>query len=224
MVAQRAYFFRKMDHLRQENARVYYDDETWCNMGEEKKSIWFNDSGEGRLRKTAGKVDNAPWHSELTDDTKPAKRSYNKAQVQQWLSKHHVIFDSAMTKAELLELASANRPTRHYKIDVEANHFGVEILRLPPKHCALNAMELAWASLKDYVRKNNTNFRLTDVHNLAAEFIAGFDEKAAEKAILHVRKVENTFKKSDCFVEETVEPTLINDDSDCETDDELYKD
>jgi len=85
-------------------------------------------------------------------------------------------------------------------------------------------MELAWASLKDYVRKNNTNFRLTDVHNLAAEFIAGFDEKAAEKAILHVRKVENTFKKSDCFVEETVEPTLINDDSDCETDDELYED
>ncbi|CAF1490656.1 unnamed protein product, partial [Rotaria sordida] len=60
-------------------------------------------------------VDNAPWHSELTDDTKPAKRSYNKAQVQQWLSKHYVIFDSAMTKAELLELASANRPTRHYK-------------------------------------------------------------------------------------------------------------
>ncbi|CAF1520726.1 unnamed protein product, partial [Rotaria sordida] len=115
MVAQRAYFFRKMDHLRQENAHVYYHDETWCNMGEEKKSIWFNDSGEGRLRKTAGKVDNAPWHSELTDDTKPAKRSYNKAQVQQWLSKHHVIFDSAMTKAELLELASANRPTRHYK-------------------------------------------------------------------------------------------------------------
>jgi len=55
MVAQRAYFFRKMDHLRQENAHVYYHDETWCNMGEEKKSIWFNDSGEGRLRKTAGK-------------------------------------------------------------------------------------------------------------------------------------------------------------------------
>ena len=55
MVSQRAYFFRMIDHLRQENAHVYYHDETWCNMGEEKKSIWFNDLGEGRLRKTGGK-------------------------------------------------------------------------------------------------------------------------------------------------------------------------
>jgi hypothetical protein len=76
-------------------------------------------------------VDNAPWHSELTDNTKPAKRSYNKAQVQQWLSEHHVIFDSDMKKAELLELALANRPTRHYKVNRASGKLSFNCLHKP---------------------------------------------------------------------------------------------
>ena len=54
-IAQRAGYFRRLDNLRNDNAVVYYHDETWCNVGEEKRSIWIDDAGQGRLRKSDGK-------------------------------------------------------------------------------------------------------------------------------------------------------------------------
>ena len=38
-VAQRAYYFRKMNELRLENAKVFFHDETWTNAGDERKSL-----------------------------------------------------------------------------------------------------------------------------------------------------------------------------------------
>jgi len=32
-----------------------FHDETWVNIGEEKRSIWIDNQGRGRLRKTDGK-------------------------------------------------------------------------------------------------------------------------------------------------------------------------
>jgi hypothetical protein len=54
-VAQRAAYFRRMDDLRNDGAFIYYHDETWCNVGEEQRSIWLDEAGKGRLRKSDGK-------------------------------------------------------------------------------------------------------------------------------------------------------------------------
>lgn len=54
-MSQRATYFQNLDNLRDDGARIYYHDETWCNVGEEKRSIWLSDRGEGRLRKGDGK-------------------------------------------------------------------------------------------------------------------------------------------------------------------------
>jgi len=72
--------------------------------------------------------------------------------------------------------------------------------------------------LKDYVRKNNTSFSLNSVRELVAEFIAGFDDKAAWGAIRHAEQVEATYKAVAEFLENTIEPQLIDDDSDDEVD------
>ena len=90
----------------------------------------------------------------------------------------------------------------------------MEILRLPVRHCSLNPVEIAWSGLKDYVRKNNISFSLNSVRELVAEFIAGFDDKAARGAIRHAEQVEATYKAVDEFLENTIEPQLIDDDSD----------
>ncbi|CAF4197206.1 unnamed protein product [Rotaria sordida] len=275
-VAQRAKFYRKIDELRTADALIFYHDESWLNVGEEKKSIWVDDVDRGRIRKSDGSriaisammnidgfhlpsidvfscskyhsvnaeyffnwiekaafrlredngprrricivVDNAPWHCELENDSKPAGRSWTKAAIKKWLRGHNVPFDELCSKAELLELALANRPVKRYKIDQVAIQYNVEIIRLPIKHCCLNPIELCWANLKDYVRKNNTHFRITDVHQLAAEFIAGYDGDASAKAIEHARKIENQFRVADRFVEEYVEPNLIDHISDDELD------
>ena len=38
-IAQRAAYFRRLDDLRTSSVFVYYPDETWCQVGEEKRSI-----------------------------------------------------------------------------------------------------------------------------------------------------------------------------------------
>ncbi|CAF3860773.1 unnamed protein product, partial [Rotaria sp. Silwood1] len=103
-------------------------------------------------------------------------------------------------------------------IDEVAQEFDVQIVRHPVRHCSLNPIELAWAALKDYIRKNNTNFTMSSVYELAAEFIAGFDDKAAQDAIRHAEKLEVTYKTADNFVENIVEPQSIDDVSDTEID------
>ena len=52
---QRAFYFRKHDELRETDALIMFHDETWVNIGEEKRSIWIDDRGQGRIRKTDGK-------------------------------------------------------------------------------------------------------------------------------------------------------------------------
>ncbi|CAF3293354.1 unnamed protein product [Rotaria sp. Silwood2] len=53
-VAQRASYFRYLDELRAAGALIYYHDETWLGAGEEKRNIWVDDQGKGRLRKQDG--------------------------------------------------------------------------------------------------------------------------------------------------------------------------
>lgn len=85
--------------------------------------------------------------------------------------------------------------------------------RLPVKHCTLNPIELAWAGMKDYVRKNNASFRLTDVERLASEWMAALDPATAKSYIAHAEKHELVFRQADEYIER-IEEELIDDDDD----------
>ena len=71
---------------------------------------------EGPSRRIAVVIDNATWHSELTESTKPAKRSMRKNQIIEWLQNHDIEFDPTLKKSELLEIASENKPRKKYKV------------------------------------------------------------------------------------------------------------
>jgi transposase len=163
-------------------------------------------------------IDNATWHNELAEESKPPKRSWRKDQLQQWLDQHGITYDAKFKKAELLEIAFANVPSKRYKTNAAANIFNVELLRLPIKHCILNPIELAWAQLKAYVRSNNTNFRLTDIRALSEEYIAALDDETSRRFINHVRKAQEQFRTADDFVEEDIEPNLLSEDEHSEAD------
>lgn len=64
-------------------------------------------------------IDNAPWHSQVTDDSKTPTRSFKKAEIQNWLDQRKIEYDSVWTKAELLELAAKFAPPRRYKVNIE---------------------------------------------------------------------------------------------------------
>ena len=54
-ITLRTAYFRKLNKSLEANAYLYYHDETWCNVGEEKRSLWLDEAGEGRIRKQDGK-------------------------------------------------------------------------------------------------------------------------------------------------------------------------
>ena len=66
-----------------------------------------------------------------------------------------------------------------YVIDEYEKSTGRKLLRLPPYHCDLNPIELAWAVVKGHVKANNTTFHLADVKQLLIQGV----EKAASESV-----------------------------------------
>ncbi|CAF4776126.1 unnamed protein product, partial [Rotaria sp. Silwood2] len=65
-------------------------------------------------------LDNARWHNELCDDAKPPKRSWRKNQIEEWLTRRSIKYESLLKKAQLLELAIANAAPKKFKTDAAA--------------------------------------------------------------------------------------------------------
>ncbi len=87
---------------------------------------------------------------------------------------------------------------------------------MPIKRCLLNSVELAWAGLKQYVRDNNVNFRLSDVQHLAQEYMLNLKTATVTAYLNHVYNIEEIFKKSDAFTEQ-LEEDLLDDDDELES-------
>ncbi|CAF3216490.1 unnamed protein product [Rotaria sp. Silwood2] len=49
-IASRASYFRKLDEIRQNGTLTFYQDKTWFNSGEEKRTIWIDKQGQGKMR------------------------------------------------------------------------------------------------------------------------------------------------------------------------------
>ena len=71
---------------------------------------------EGPSRRITIVIDNAIWHSELTESTKSPKRSMRKNQVIEWLQNQDIEFDPTLKKSELLDIASEKKPRKKYKV------------------------------------------------------------------------------------------------------------
>jgi hypothetical protein len=74
-------------------------------------------------------IDNATWHNQLTEETKPPKRAWNKQKIMDWLDSHELAYSKRASKAELLEIAFENTPEKKYVVNEAAQKYGVHILR-----------------------------------------------------------------------------------------------
>ena len=100
-------------------------------------------------------IDNAPCHSQQLERI-PTMNS-TKQYMQDWLTAHEIPFPEHALKRELHALIRASNPTQKYAVDEMAKAAGHEVVRLPPYHCELNPIELAWSQVK----KNNKLFTLS---------------------------------------------------------------
>ncbi len=88
----------------------------------------------------------------------------------------------------------------------------------------MNPIELAWAGMKTYIRDNNTHFRLSDVEQLASEWIADLDASTAESYFSNAQQHELVFRQADAYAEELEEQLIDNDNEDIFSDDETEDD
>ena len=88
----------------------------------------------------------------------------------------------------------------------------------------MNPIELAWPGIKNYIRNNNTNFRLVDIHNLSVEYLAAVHEPLSTSYFRHIKRNKDTFKAADKYVQEVVEAMLDQTDGDEAVDDDSNND
>ncbi|XP_026804113.1 uncharacterized protein LOC113547801 [Rhopalosiphum maidis] len=146
-------------------------------------------------------MDNAPYHSVKKE--KIPNTTTKKADIIKWLQEKGEVIDRPMVIPQLLDIVKRLRPQYNkYLIDDLAVTHNRTILRLPPYHYELNPIELAWANVKDHVKKNNTSYKLSDVKTLLLEGIERVDEKMWKNFIRHTMKEEKKFYKIDFIIED----------------------
>lgn len=95
--------------------------------------------------------------------------SWKKDSILKWLEDKGIVFDGPMVKFQLVEKAKEIRNTVDiYRRSVqEAINYNKAILRLPPYHCELNPIQLAWSVVDSHMKtKNCTSSELDDVRQL----------------------------------------------------------
>ncbi|XP_026819587.1 uncharacterized protein LOC113558321 [Rhopalosiphum maidis] len=92
-------------------------------------------------------------------------------------------------------------------IDEEAKKHNQIVLRLPPYHCELNPIELAWSVVKGHVKKNNTTYKLNDVRQLFNDGIKKVTPEMWSNFVSHTIKEEDKFWQLDFISDEMLEET-----------------
>ena len=88
-------------------------------------------------------MDNGSYLSRNSEDYPISK--WRKAQSQKWLSENNISFSPDALRSEMWILCKRHRVEKTSKIVEEiSKKYGHKVLRLPPYHCELNAIELIW--------------------------------------------------------------------------------
>ena len=134
-------------------------------------------------------LDNAPYHSKNMENYPTGK--WRKQQFVDWFTEKNITFPDKALRAELWTLVKSEREKFPDKVmETVAEEYGHEILRLPPYHCELNPIELAWAAEKNYVAGENKDMSLDSVEKLFRKKREELPEDFWRKCVEHVKKIE----------------------------------
>ncbi|XP_054281278.1 uncharacterized protein LOC128998948 [Macrosteles quadrilineatus] len=155
-------------------------------------------------------IDNASYHN-VTLDKIPTKSSL-KADMQAWLTQHNIDFTPTMFKAELLNLIQQNKPPTRYSLDeiLEGNDSGHTVLRLPPYHPDLNAIELIWSQIKGYVAERNTQFNMNSIMRLVEAKVSEIGASEWEKCCSHVKSIEDQYFEREQLIDEFHDAVIVD--------------
>lgn len=191
---------------------------------EESFEYWFKNKVLPKLPpKSVIVLDSATYHSRVFEEL-PDKTS-KKTDVIQFLKKHNVPIPQPIPmKPVLLDIIKKNNMEKTYALNEMARVYGHQVLRLPPYHGHLNAMEIAWAHMK--VTLNSLGNFYTKDHNNLFNLIKKVCHSISiddwRRYITQVMQEEQKFWQRDHIVNEEMEPLIVTYDE--ESDDEFFND
>lgn len=159
-------------------------------------------------------MDNAPYHSTLVE--KQPCSSWQKTSIADWLNKNNIMFEPHMFKTELLQLAKQNQKEKRYVVDELLRSHGHDLLRLPPYHCEMNAIELIWGEAKKYYNKNigRDGYGDEQVLNMWNEALSKCDSNIWKNCCQHTENLTKKWYEREVQAE-NIDPLIIciNEDS-----------
>lgn len=154
-------------------------------------------------------LDNASYHNLRVPGTITPTMANLKAQLQEFLTACNVPYRQSETKAQLMEKIRQHKKPIQYITDELAAKQGHIVLRTPVRHCELNPIELIWGNCKNFVARNNTTFKLSDVKDLVYASFARITPEVWQKAEDHVSKIEAEYRQRDGVNVGLVKPVVI---------------
>ena len=151
-------------------------------------------------------LDNTKYHNTVAKKT-PTKSS-TKREIKAWLDNRGISYNPKDLKQDLFRIIQSCHTSTVYHTENSSPVWARS--SQTSSHCALNPIEMAWATVKDFIRKDNTTFRLSDVQSLIP---AAFDEVMSskwERMRRHVTKVEDDYWEKDGLLEEEMEEFVIS--------------
>lgn len=164
-------------------------------------------------------LDNAPYHSMLTEESRCPTTATKKADLTNWLVQRGIAVPAGATRPELLLLSRQHRPETQYVVDCLVREWGHEVVRLPPGHPELNAIEQVWGAMKRHVRSSLQRFTRADLHARLEEAKQLATSEIWAAAVRRARQFEDAYWQTDNVQEPTGEPVIITADDDDDNDD-----
>lgn len=131
--------------------------------------------------------------------------NWKKADIIEWLVSKGEVIDKTMIVPELMEVVERLKLLYKYEIDKLVLEHNKTVLRLPPYHCELNPMEMAWSAVKTHVKSNNMTFKLSDVKNLLIEGTNKVTKNMWKNFIISTKKEEEKFWNLDMIMDELMD-------------------
>ncbi|KAL4154003.1 hypothetical protein QTP88_001836 [Uroleucon formosanum] len=213
IVLWRTKYIQDIRKYRQEGRSIYYLDETWANIGDCMEKIWVDKTVKShRDAFLSGFSTGAP------NPTGKGKRLIivhigseegfvnGGLLTESWPEQKGEVYEKPLNKVGLMNIVNRIKPQfNKYVIDEYVKSKNMVVLRLPPYHCELNAIELAWSSVKRYIKMNNSTFKLPDVKKLVIEGINECGPEKWKNFVSHVIDEEKRFWDIDFVVEEVMD-------------------
>lgn len=165
-------------------------------------------------------MDNAPYHSRRS--VKIPRQSNNKTEICQWLDENNIPHPpkEQILKAELLKLVDKSGIKDRFAVEDICEAHGHSVIRLPPYHCHLNPIEMAWAGIKSYIRRNEVATNATEGEEKIKEAVDNITQEQWHKYCEHVKKEAAKLVENELIAEDIQDPIIIDLEADSDSDTE----